>query len=275
MPSFPDPARAKSLTDARQQAHHAAQFATAAGISFLPKKADDSHTNLEWLSALGALASRVVPSSASFRVAIRIAGLEICVLNDASAVVASLPLNGRTIGHAELWLRECIAQRGADAAKLTLDKHYEIPHHAVDDGRAFDASDRQAFVELAGWFDVAARTLARARTKNDGSEVRCWPHHFDIATLIEVGPGKSVGVGMEPGDNYYDEPYFYVNAYPSPLAEAVTAPLAGGGSWHTHEWVGAVLPGSRVRTASSGESQIAEFQDSAIAACRQLVAARV
>ena len=62
-----------------------------------------------------------------------------------------------------------------------------------------------------------------------------------------------------------------MNAYPSPPADAVTAPLAGDGEWHTHEWVGAVLPGSRVRPAQSGESQIAEFMDSAIAACRQLL----
>jgi hypothetical protein len=272
MASFPDPAKAKSLADARQQAHHAAQLATAAGISFLPKTADDSHTNLEWLPSLGALASRVVPSTSPFRIAVRIASLEVCLLDNTSTMAASLPLDGCKIADAEAWLRKRIAERGADAAQFTLKKHYEIPHHAVDDGRAFDASDRVAFAELAAWYDVAVRSLEGVRVKNAGSEIRCWPHHFDIATLIEIGPGKSIGVGMEPGDNYYDEPYFYVNAYPSPKATAVMAPLAGSGEWHTHEWVGAVLPGSRVGPMQSGESQIAEFLDSAIAGCRQLLA---
>lgn len=270
MASLPDPAKATSLADARRQAHHAAQLATAAGISFLPKQADDSHTNLEWLSELGALASRVVPARAPFRVAVRIGALELCVLDDGNAVVASTPLHGRRIVDAEAWLRECVSARGAPAERFTLAKHYEIPHHAVDDGRAFDVSDRNAFSELAAWFDLAARSLDRARATNDGSEIRCWPHHFDIATLITVASGKTVGVGMEPGDSYYDEPYFYVNAYPSPTAAAATARLGGGGTWHTHEWVGAVLPGSRVRS-DQAESQIGEFLDSAIAACRQLL----
>src|SRR4051812_30076366 len=43
------PETATRLSDARRQLHHAAQFATAAGISYLPARPDDSHTNLEWL----------------------------------------------------------------------------------------------------------------------------------------------------------------------------------------------------------------------------------
>src|SRR5262249_14843197 len=155
----------------------------------------------------------------------------------------------RTTAEAEAWLRGCVAKRGAAAEKFTLARHYEIPHHAVDDGSAFDASDRVAFAELAAWFNVAESVLENARAQNDGSEIRCWPHHFDIATLITVKPGKTVGVGLEPGDHYYDEPYFYVNANPQPRTAAATAQLAGGGSWHTHEWFGAVLPGSRVEAA--------------------------
>jgi len=271
MAPFPDPARATSLADARRQTHHAAQLATAAGISFLPRQADDSHTNLEWLpdAGGGALASRVVPSSDPFRVAVQVAGLGLLLLDDRNTVVDSMPLDGRTIADAESWLRERVGKRGAEKSKFTLAKHYEIPHHDVDDGKPFDASDRTAFTELAAWFDLASRHLERVRAANSSSEVRCWPHHFDIATLIDVAPGKSVGVGMEPGDVYYDEPYFYVNARPEP-AGAVDIRLAGAGFWHTHEWFGAVLPGSRIRS-SDGESQVAEFVESAIAACRGLV----
>jgi hypothetical protein len=272
MAFLPDPARAKSLTDARRQAHHAAQLATAAGMSFLPKQADDSHTNLEWLSEHGALASRVVPSDKPFRIAIAIAELDLQLLDARNATVASLPLGGRTISDAKSWLETRIAERGAPAGRFTLAKHYEIPHHAVDDGRAFDVSDRGAFGELSEWFATAARALEPVRIANDGSEIRCWPHHFDIATLITVAPGRTVGVGMEPGDTYYDEPYFYVNAYPSPAPAAATARLGGRGSWHTHEWVGAVLPGSRLQ-AGQIESQLGEFLESAVEACRQLVVA--
>ncbi len=270
MASLPDPAKAKSLVDARCQAHHAAQLATAAGISFLPKQADDSHTNLEWLPDLGGLASRVVLSKAPFRVAVRIATLELCLLDEQNAIAGSLPLNKRTIADAEAWLRERVSERGAPSEQFTLAKHYQIPHHEVDDGRAFDVSDAGAFRELAAWFDVGARSLKHVRRSNDGAEVRCWPHHFDIATLITVAPGKTVGAGLEPGDVYYHEPYFYVNAYPSPPASAATVRLGGDGIWHTDEWFGAVLPASRVRSGKV-EAQIGEFLASAVATCRGLL----
>jgi len=270
MASLPDPAKAKSLADARRQAHHAVQLATAAGISFLRKESDDSHTNLEWLPELGALASRTVPSRAPFRIAVRLATLELYVVDDTNAVVASMPLHGRTIADGEAWLRGNIAKRGASPEQFTLAKHYQIPHHAVDDGQAFDTSDAQAFRELSAWFDLAARLLERVRVAYDGSEVRCWPHHLDIATLTTVSPGRTSGAGLEPGDTYYDEPYFYVNAYPLPPNAAATARLGGEGSWHTREWFGAVLPGSRVRPGKV-ESQVAEFLESAVAACRQLI----
>jgi hypothetical protein len=270
MASLPDPAKAKSLADARLQTHHAAQLATAAGISFLPKQADDSHTNLEWLSELGALASRIVPSKTPFRIAVRVSDLELCVVDAQNAVTATMRLHGRTIAEAETWLRDQIGVSGASPSRFTLAKHYEIPHHAVDDGRAFDTSDAASFKELAAWFGLGARVLEAVRSRYEGSEVRCWPHHFDIATLTTVSRDKTVGFGLEPGDVYYDEPYFYVNAHPSPPASAATARLGGDGSWHTHEWFGAVLPGSRVGP-DRVDAQVREFLNSAVAECRRLL----
>jgi hypothetical protein len=103
------------------------------------------------------------------------------------------------------------------------------------------------------------------------SDVRCWPHHFDIAVLIGVAAGRTVGAGMEPGDVYYDEPYFYVNLSPRPAAPP-TAALAGHGSWHTHEWIGAVLPVSRL--GENAVDDVRAFLNSAIEASRAILAAR-
>jgi hypothetical protein len=78
---------------------------------------------------------------------------------------------------------------------------------------------------------------------------------------------------MEPGDEYYDEPYFYLTMTPQPMASRTqTRPLWGHGFWNTNEWVGAVLPGSRFGAASAQERQVREFIDSATAACRALLA---
>ena len=266
-----DPQLARTLTDARLQVHHAAQLATAMGISYLPRRSDDSHTNLEWLSAVGVLASRVVPGDPPFRIGVGVADLTLGMLSGGDRLLGTIPLHGRTIDDAANWIRERIADSGADASRFTLARHYTIPHHAVDDGAAFDAGDRSSFEQLAAWFELAASSLARVRAGKQGSEIRCWPHHFDIATLITVAPGRTVGVGLEPGDVYYDEPYFYVNMHPAPPNDALTASLGGAGFWHTHEWIGAVLPGSRIDGASPAREQVDAFLDSAIGACRALV----
>jgi hypothetical protein len=266
-----DPGLAQSLTDARLQLHHAAQLATASGISYLPAQPDDSHTNLEWLADLRALAARVIPASQPFRVAVQPADLSISILDPEARIVASSLLNGLTMDDAADWLRLRIAERGGDRDALTLKRHYEIPKHAVDEGGTFDTRNARAFAQLDAWYSAAAQAMERVRESNHGAEVRCWPHHFDIATLISVGGGKTIGVGMEPGDQYYGEPYFYVNMTPSPKREAATVPLAGEGSWHTDEWIGAVLPGSRIADAEKASEQVNAFLDSAVAACRRLL----
>lgn len=242
-----DPTQARRLTDARLQFHHAAQLATALGISYLAKRPDDSHTNLGWRSELGALVSHVAPDAGDTRIGVRAADLTLLVLDAKFARVAELAVTGETIESAASWLRSRLAERGADASRFTLSKHYTIPGHGLDSGAAFDASDSVAYAQLAAWFDTANDALNSARSMHaSASEVRCWPHHFDLAFLIEPRAGTSVGVGLEPGDVYYDEPYYYVNMYPAPKASELTDALDGGGSWHTREWIGAVLPGSRL-----------------------------
>lgn len=264
---------ARSLTDARLQLHYAAQFAAAFGISYLRKEADDSHTNLGWNVALGALMSREAAGKhGAVAVGVRIADIALVVTRD-GVVSSAIPLDGLTIARASDELRAALGDEGLDADRYSLARHYEIPDHPVATGSAFSAKDADAFAEMASWFGNASLALERiARTVPGASEVRLWPHHFDIATLVTIGPSASTGAGLVAGDGYYDEPYFYVNAHPAPRADRLTAPLAGGGTWHTHEWIGAVLPGSRVAgDAAVQERQVSAYLDAALAACRSLV----
>ncbi len=269
MPVAIDPGLAQTLADARLQLHHAAQFAAATGISYLPAQPDDSHTNMEWVESLRALAGHVIPAPQPFRTIIQPADLSLSVVGEDGQIVASTLLNGLTIDDAASWLRARIAERGADGDRLTLQRHFEIPHHDVDDGATFDTKNAAAFAQLDAWYFAGNRAMEYVRSSTkEASEVRCWPHHFDIATLIDLGEGRTIGVGMEPGDQYYDEPYFYVNMSPSPAAESATASLGGAGTWHTNEWVGAVLPGSRL--GEEPQEQVHAFLDSAIVAARAI-----
>lgn len=261
-----DPARASALVDARLQLHHAAQLATAMGISYLPPKPDDSHTNLEWLPALEALASNVVRLAKPMRLAVRPNPFALLVLDEHDTPTAELHLNGRTVEGIVRWIRAQLGAYGLDAARYTLKRHYQIPHHPVADNAAFDATHTGDFEQLAAWYSNAARLLAGVAAANPGaSPIRCWPHHFDIATLLDIGSRRTIGVGMEPGDASYAEPYFYVNRTPPIDANAQRPALDGGGTWHTQDWIGAVLTGSKLSPTTQRE-QCETFLRSAVQA---------
>ena len=258
-----DPIAASRLSDARRQLHHAAQLATAFGISYLPKKTDDSHTNLEWIDSDRSLASNAL---GEHRISVRVPDLTLMIGEE------SLALRGNTMESAAKWVGKTLSDAGLDGARYTLERHYEIPDHPVASGAKFDAGDDD-LEQLSRWYSNAASAFEKIRSRDSkASEGRCWPHHFDIATLIAPGAGKSVGVGMEPGDAYYDEPYFYVNMYPSPGAHELPEPPDGGGLWHTREWIGAVLPATRVRSnPGEQEFQIDQFLQSAIETAKRIV----
>jgi hypothetical protein len=108
--------------------------------------------------------------------------------------------------------------------------------------------------------------------------VRCWPHHFDLATLIVLDAcvdrehSRSVGTGLSPGDETFDEPYWYTNAYPSDASATLRA-LAGGGFWNREGFFGAVLRGSDlVRDAGADQQydRASDYLESAVNACTTL-----
>ena len=267
------PEDATKLSDCKLQFHYAAQFAAAAGISFLEHRSDDSHTSLEWVPALGGLFSQPIPTGIPFRIGVRPARLALLIVSDDNKPIAEYKLHGHTITDATQWIRSQIKLLGAQPMRYSLRRDYEIPAHELAIGESFDASAPSRFEELSKWFSNSAALLGSIARKTRGaSEVRCWPHDFDIATLVRVDHDRTMGIGMEPGDDYYDEPYFYLNMDPQPAADRVLSrPLWGEGRWHTNVWVGAVLTGSRLGPASSQERQVREFIDSAVAACRVLL----
>ena len=110
------------------------------------------------------------------------------------------------------------------------------------------------------------------------SPVRCWPHHFDIATLWTLGDGDaqtapSVGIGMCAGDGYYAQPYFYVTPWPRPAPERLP-PLPPPGDWHTTDFVGAVLTGEAIVALPDRITRTRQFLDAAANVARRLVAPR-
>jgi hypothetical protein len=266
------------LVDARLQAHHAAQIIVSAAISLLPAQPDDSHTSLGWDDTARALATYPLGVS-GHRAALRIEQMQLLLLDSASHTLTSFALRGSTIADAVAWLRDALERARLDTRAFTTHKHYEIPDHPVVQGTPFDAT-ADAFTMLARQYSNAHGELTRVAARQAvPPPVRCWPHHFDIATLLTlprrsgVEPTRTIVAGLAPGDESYAEPYYYVTPYPYPDAEP-DGPFPSGGHWHTQGWVGAVLPSEEITrgaTAAEQQSAVQAFLDAAIQTCTRML----
>src|SRR5262249_1859549 len=120
---------------------------------------------------------------------------------------------------------------------------YELPGHPVVGGARFSQASAE-LREMGNWYGNAASVLEElAGGDATASPVRCWPHHFDIATPFSLSGARTVGGGPPPGDASYAEPYWYVGPSPRPK-ETNLPPLPEKGRWHTEGFFAAVLTGS-------------------------------
>lgn len=257
------------LREARLKAHHALQWLAKAARAYVPPQADDSHTNLGWSKALCGFATHPFKNGAWL--GLRMTDLTLVFHGgQEEADLRSFPLDGRTDAQAGQWLRGEIAARGLDAAALDARAPYQVPDHAVTHGAPYNLSGiADMLAELAAWFGNAQISLGSIRDgmlacKLAASPVRCWPHHFDLATLIALpAPGgadesASVGAGLSPGDEYYDEPYFYVSVYPEPDPGMLpTLPMLG--HWHDRDFIAAVAPAQKIVVSQDQQAETQDF----------------
>lgn len=269
----------RDLVEARQQLHWAAQAVAAVGKQLLPHQPDFSEQSFAWMAGPRVLAQGVVDGPRPFRAAIRLAEPALLLLDEDCEILARMPIEGRTLDEAYAWVRqEAEALLGRPFAK-PLERPEGIPEHPVATGAPFALAGSAAPAELERYYAGGDRLLRGLRDRNPGaSPVRCWPHHFDLATLMLLDPGadpetaRSIGVGLSPGDSERPEPYFYVLPWPRPTGEL---PALDGGAWNTEGWLGAVLESADFTAAGSNGAQrgrIERFLNSAVYACRQLLA---
>jgi hypothetical protein len=255
-----------SLADARVAAHHAAQWPTRAARANLAPAADDSHSAFAWDPAQRALVSRPMDET---RIGLRIEDLELIVLHG-EAPMSRLALEGRTDREAGAWLDVQLAAHGLKPASA-VELPYAIDPHPVALDAVYRTSD--ATRELARWYAVASETLESFRAAQPGaSPVRCWPHHFDIATLVLLDAGggenaRSVGIGVSPGDASYAQPYAYVSPWPYP-DRAALPPAPRPGHWHVEGFVAVVATGEAILAADARGTAFLAFVTSAYETAR-------
>lgn len=248
----------RALVDARLQLHWAAQAAAGVGRTLHAKREDDSQSSFTWSPILDAL---VQEPFSGITVGLRPRDLTLLAIGKTAS---KLPLRGRTLDEAFAFVE---AQFETTLVHPNVD---DFPKHAVARGDAFDA-DASHLAELARSFNNAALLLGEiARADSRAGMVRCWPHHFDLATLITLSPHgeplRTIGVGFSPGDAAIAEPYYYVTPWPYP-DPARLRPLKRG-RWNTDGWTGALLTASEL---AGSERAARMFLADAIACSREVL----
>lgn len=263
------------LAEARLQLHWAAQLLSAPGSSLLAAAEDFSHTNLGWDSELGLLSGRSVGPD-SLGAGLVFESLDL-VLIDGQRERSSMRLAGRTPQEALAWLNKQLA---AKDGSLSLPTH-DMPSHALARGGLFSEANSESRAELAAWFSNSFDLLGElVADQENASPVRCWPHHFDVASLITLDPGaaveeaRSIGVGFSPGDGSYDQPYFYVTPWPYPKTDALPD-LDSPARWHTEGWTGAVVTVEQLISLPAAEQhrRVRQALQQALAASAELLGA--
>lgn len=269
-----------AFVHARQQCHWAMQILASVGYAHLERAQDDSQSNAGWVDGMQILAGRMVEGDHPFFVSLSLARLSVAVHEPGGEVLEEFHLHGRSLREAFDALAAAIGRRcHTDPIRLEL-PNYEMAGHALATDGRFDFGDAKAFSALADWMHDGNLVMLDLRKNTEGATVpRVWPHHFDMGMLIslendgDAQQGRSIGIGLSPGDTAISMPYWYTNPYPQP-DPGVDLPELAEGHWHREGWTGAVLDTSEVvahRESSAQESQARAYLDTAVLACRKLL----
>jgi hypothetical protein len=227
------------------------------------------------------LVGQPIGPESTARAALDLTHLALVLLDAGNEPLAEFSLSGKKLDEAFEWMGSVVTRLSKGFQGPLQRRDYDMPSHPVATGGTFSPRPLAEFEEFTRWYANAHHALSRVKAQAvDASPVRCWPHHFDIATLISLDSERdpehapSINMGLSPGDGSYDEPYWYVNPWPRPEDPELTK-LGGGGHWHTKGWLGAVLPGSGLAAAGSEAAAQAEgldaFLKSALAAVTRML----
>ena len=256
-----------ALEGARDMAHKAVQLVTKAARANLKAKPDDSHSNLGWNDEFGAFVSQPLSGNTGETfIGLNISRLTLLIIK-ADESGPSLELTGVSVADAGKWMDEQLAELDLRAASSeTLP--YDLPASAAGKEVYSTEGLGDALTTLSAWFSLANAKLTEfAASQVDlspgPSPVRCWPHHFDIATYVSLETGdfetaRGIGVGMSPGDKSYDQPYFYINPWPHIKTDDLPE-LPAPGHWHTKGFVGAIATSEEVLSLDDIADQLPVF----------------
>lgn len=261
-----------ALVTTRLHLHHALQLVTSFAQASVDAMEDDRHRNFDWDIGVRGFRSRPATADPELTTVFAVEEFELR-LERADTVVARIPCRGQ--GPAEL--RSTLAtelERALGRSVSLVAPEFDLPDRPGDPDQPFDP-DPVALAELAGWFTHGELALSRIHQAFEGvcDDIRVWPHHFDLGTLLHTDAG-TIGLGLSPGDEGIPHPYWYVRGYPKDAPREGELPELPHGAWKFEGWTGAILEAPEIVSATDARAQgamAAEFLDTVVATCVRLL----
>ena len=247
----------------RANAHRAVQHLTKAARANLPAKDDDSHSNIGWDKAHKAFLTHAMDG-----VYVGLCVNPFCLfIRGRGGEESSFSLNGKADAEASVWLDKKLTANGLDQT-APIGLPYDLPADVEAISSYAEGIREDGFAALAVWYDVANSSLNKlveryASLSPGPSPVRCWPHHFDMATYVSLEEGnpetaRGIGVGLSPGDESYGEPYVYINPWPHLNVDTLPSAVEPG-HWHTEGFVGLIATASELTASTAPKVAFDEF----------------
>ena len=251
----------EKLRDARLQAHYAGQFIASFAAAYMTRREDLGHLGMSWSQGQRAFVSGVALGPRRIRMALDLPRFEIFAMEPVGTqgILERLNLKGVTLEDAAKWMRKAVARFGFDPEVMRFDIE-GMPDHPLRQGEgfSFDGGEEE-MEELGRYFSNADHLLAQVcSVLGECSSAQVWPGSFDISAnhsfIGRLGNQGSIGMGLMPGDDYLEEPYFFVNAFPKPSHESLASqpPL---GRWRNDQWTGVTLAASQITAMTNAEAQ--------------------
>jgi hypothetical protein len=91
--------------------------------------------------------------------------------------------------------------------------------------------------------------------------------------LVDLGRGRTMGIGYCPGDEFCDEPYFYTSMWPEPSIPGLPL-LPAMAHWHTYKFLAAMAPAHKIVAAHDQGAYVQQYLDVSVAAALHALHAR-
>lgn len=226
----------------KKQTHFASQYLAAAGISFVEKKEDDSHTNLGFNVTTGCLETHVLSKNND---CLLFCYKSFSLVWKSDTHNTSLPLDGVTHKEVVQWLTATAQKNLNKNYEYTF--HYDLPY-AITDDFTYQLDHPTELQRLLDLRILAQNSLQEVASNYKlTGPIRVWPHHFDTGGYEQLPNSDiAIGFGLAIPDSQCNDHYFYISGYKDgkSMSTANFDALASG-DWKNNDFKGGILGASQ------------------------------